>query len=55
MFNVNKLKFIPNLICNIQTTGETCLKNLIFCNFAFFGINGLTEYLKKRKITACFC
>jgi hypothetical protein len=51
-----KLKFLLNLIYSVfKTTGDACLKNLIFCNFTFFGINGLAEHPKKRKITTCFC
>jgi hypothetical protein len=29
------------------STGETCLKNHLFCNFAFFGIKNPDDYPKK--------
>jgi hypothetical protein len=35
-------------------TGETCLKNPIFCNFAFFGIKKSEGYPKKLKMITGF-
>ena len=35
-------------------TGEFCLKNHLFCNFAFFGIKNIDGEPKKREMITGF-
>ena len=46
----SKLKFLYKILHPIyKSTEETCLKNPLFCNFAFFGIKKSEGYPKKTK------
>ena len=54
MPDVKKLKFAYTLHSILKPTEEACLKNPIFCNFAFFGIKKSEVYPKKLNNDSLF-
>ncbi len=51
----SKLKFLYKILHPIyKSTEETCLKNPLFCNFAFFGIKKSKNYPKKLNNDSLF-
>jgi hypothetical protein len=54
MPDVKKLKFAYTLHSILKPTEEACLKNPIFCNFAFFGIKKSEGYPKKLNNDSLF-
>ena len=55
MPDVKTLKFAYTLHSILKPKEEACLKNPLFCNFAFFGIKKSKNYPKKLNNDACFC
>ena len=54
MPDVKKLKFAYTLHSILKPKEEACLKNSLFCNFAFFGIKKSKNYPKKLNNDSLF-